>query len=123
MIVSSARVMDLYFKTEMTRDVDAILGLFAPSAVFQTPDAVRKGHDDIRPFYEDAAKRFPHLSVSVTRAFTDGAFEIAEWSAVMTDPEGREVPLEGVNIAQVDAESSRIDAMRSYYDVSSYVRP
>ncbi len=33
-----ARVLDRYFRTEMTRDVDAILGLFTPEAVFQTPD-------------------------------------------------------------------------------------
>jgi uncharacterized protein (TIGR02246 family) len=121
--MSSARVLDLYFKTEMTRDLEAILGLFAEDAVFQTPDALRKGRDEIRPFYEDAARRFPQLSVSLTRAFTVGSFEIGEWSALMTDPEGRQVPLEGVNIARVDAQSSTIQEMRSYYDVSSYSHP
>lgn len=121
--MSSAKVLDLYFRTEMTRDVEAVLDLFAPGAVFQTPDAVRTGRDEIRPFYEDAAKRFPHLSVSVTRAFNDGAFEIVEWSAVMTGLEGQPVPLEGVNVARVDTELMRIEAMRSYYDVSSYSQP
>jgi hypothetical protein len=121
--MSSARVLDSYFQTEMTREIEAIVGLFAEGAVFQTPDAVRKGRDEIRPFFDDAAERFPHLSVSVTRAFTDGPFEIAEWSAVMTDRLGRRVPLEGVNIARVDIENSMIQGMRSYYDVSSYTRP
>jgi ketosteroid isomerase-like protein len=118
-----ARVLDRYFRTEMTRDVDAILGLFTPEAVFQTPDRARRGREEIRPFYEDAVERFPGLKVSITRAFNDGLFEIAEWSAAMNDPEGSELALDGVNIARTDAEHMQIVEMRSYYDASAYGSP
>jgi uncharacterized protein (TIGR02246 family) len=118
--MGAAKVLDRYFRTEMTRDIEAILELFAPGAVFQTPDRVRRGREEIRPFYEDAVERFPTLVVTIVRSFNDGVFEIAEWTAVMTEPKGSELALEGANIARVDSEHMQVLEMRSYYDTGAY---
>jgi ketosteroid isomerase-like protein len=102
----------------MTRDIDAVMALYARDAVFTTPDAVRRGHDQIRPFYEDAALRFPKLDVEIVRAFCDGPDAVAEWSAMMSGPEAGTLELSGVNVAHV--ENDLIVDVRSYYDTSSY---
>lgn len=113
-----ASVLRQYFTIEMTRDIDAILGLYASDAVFATPDAVRRGHHEIRPFYEDAARRFPELDVKVVLAFSDGENAVTEWSAVMSGPEAGTLSLSGVNVARVVG--GLLVDVRSYYDTSSY---
>jgi ketosteroid isomerase-like protein len=118
--VNSADVLRRYFEVEMTRDIDAILDLYSPDAVFATPDAVRRGRAEIRPFYEDAAHRFPHLDVKVTVAFSDGQLAVAEWDAVMSGPEAGTLSLAGANVARI-VDGLIVD-VRSYYDTSSYAK-
>ena len=108
-----------YFQVEMTRDVEQILALYAPAATFQTPDLLRTGHAEIRPFYSDAAERFPRLRVEITNAFGEGDWAAAEWSAVVVGTDGRALPLSGVNLAHFEDEL--IVEARSYYYTSSYL--
>ncbi len=102
----------------MTRDVQAILDMFIPTAVFQTPDEVRSGLASIRPFYEDSVSRFPILEVVVTRSLTDGTWGVAQWSATLRPLSGEALLLEGINVAEIA--NGRIAQMRSYYDVGAY---
>jgi ketosteroid isomerase-like protein len=114
-----AEVLRHYFQVEMTRDVEAIVALYAPMATFETPDQLRRGHPEIRPFYIDAAARFPVLRVEVTHAFDHGEWGLAEWSAVMVSPAGEQLSLRGANVAKV--ENGLLVEIRSYYDSGSYL--
>jgi ketosteroid isomerase-like protein len=120
-VVTSGDVLRRYFEVEMTRNVDAILDMFIPTAVFQTPDQVRSGRAAIKPFYEDSVSRFSILEVVVKRALTDGPWGAAEWSATLRPLSGDVLLLEGINIAEIA--DGRIVQMRSYYDVSAYQAP
>ena len=113
----SYQTLATYFTTEMTRDVDAIMARYAPDAVFTTPDAVRRGHEEIREFYLDSCARFPKLDVQVV-GFGVGENAAAEWSAVLTDTDGTALPLRGANVARIV--DGLIVEMRAYYDTGSY---
>lgn len=109
-----------YFTVEMTRDIDAILDLYTHDATFRTPERTRAGREEIRPFYEDAAARFPDLDVQVLTSFAKGEWAVVEWDARMRGPEAGEFALAGVNVARFEDE--RLAEVRSYYDTGTYLR-
>ncbi|MEV0290351.1 nuclear transport factor 2 family protein [Kribbella sp. NPDC050820] len=117
--MSSEELLRNYFKVEMTRDIDAVLDLYAPDATFQTPERIRRGRAEIRSFYEDAAHRFPHLDVTIVNAFDRGDWADGEWDATMSGPDTGELRLQGVNVTRF--EGGRIAEVRSYYDSSAYL--
>lgn len=116
--MNSEDLLRRYFTVEQTRDVDAVLALYAPDATFRTPDALRTGHAEIRPFYEDAVARFPTLEVEIVNAFCSGDWATAEWSARMSGADGVVVPLTGVNVARFA--DGLLAEVRSYYDTGTY---
>jgi ketosteroid isomerase-like protein len=113
-----AEVLRNYFATEMDRNVDTIMEFFADNARFSGPNEVRSGHGEIRPFYEDSCTRFPVLDVKVVTSFDHGDNAVAEWDAILTDPDGVELTLKGANVARI-IEGKIVD-MRSYYDAGRY---
>lgn len=112
------QVLRSYFAAEMTRDVDAIMAHFSEDAVFTSPVDVRRGHDEIRPFYEDAGERFPSLKVTIRTGFDNGVEALAEWEAVLDGPGRPQLVLNGVNVAKVV--DGKIVDCRSYYDIGTY---
>lgn len=113
-----SEVLRNYFATEMGRDVNAIMDFFATNARFSGPNEVRVGHSEIRPFYEDSCTRFPVLDVKVVTCFDRDDHAVAEWEAILTDPAGVDLELNGANVAKVV--DGRIVDMRSYYDAGRY---
>lgn len=111
-------VLRSYFAAEMTRDVDAIMAHFSEEAVFTSPVDVRRGHDEIRPFYVDAGERFPSLHVTIRTGFDNGVEAVAEWEAVLEGPDRPKLVLNGVNVAKVV--DGKIVDCRSYYDIGTY---
>ena len=111
-------VLRSYFAAEETRDVDAIMEHFSEDAVFTSPVDVRRGLDEIRPFYEDARERFPSLKVTIRTGFDNGVEAVAEWEAVLNGPGRPELVLNGVNVAKVI--DGKIVDCRSYYDIGTY---
>jgi ketosteroid isomerase-like protein len=119
--MSPEELLRRYFSVEMERDVEKILALYTPMATFATPERLRNGREEIRPFYEDAVERFPTLAVQITNAFDHGDWAVAEWSAEMTGTDGSVVPLSGVNVARF--EHDLLAEVRSYYDTGAYLTP
>jgi uncharacterized protein (TIGR02246 family) len=106
-----------YFAAEAARDIPAVLDCFASGAVLEAGGQTWRGRDEIRRRYVAMAVEFPGLRVTVTDAVVDGDRGAVAWDAVLVGPDGREFPVDGVNLLTVA--DGRITRMRSYYDPSS----
>ena len=117
-----ADVLRHYFAVEMTRNPSAIVDLYSLDAVFRLADVVLTGHNQLRSFYEDHARRYPRVEVDVVRAVSEGAQGVVEWTAVLYGEGGTgAVRMSGVNLAQV-VDGLIVDA-RSFCDEPQPVRP
>ncbi|HEY0471672.1 MAG TPA: nuclear transport factor 2 family protein [Kribbella sp.] len=116
--MTPTEVIRNYVIVEGKRNVDDVLALYTPDAVLKSPDARRTGWDQIRPFYEDAATRFPELRTTVVQTVEEENWVVAEWDAIMVGPTGDELHLEGINLVRV--EGDLIAEVRAYYDTGEY---
>lgn len=67
-------------------DVDAILTSYSRNAVLVTPDAVLRGSDEIRGFYEDLLEDFlPGMALDVSQQVIDDDLAHVVWSAESAD--------------------------------------
>ena len=111
---------EAYWRAEAARDVDAIMKFYASDAVFQLPTETLRGHDEIRPFYEESGKTFPGLVIDVVDDITNGNRAALEWDAVLTDEEGESLSLRGVNLVEI--EDDRFVNVKVYFDPSEFNR-
>ncbi len=115
-------VVENYWKVECTRDVDAVLAYYDPSARLLVPGmGLLSGHDQIRRFYRESVDRFPVLEVDIVGAFEDGDGGAFEWRAVFKDREGATFRLKGVNVIRVS--HGRLLEVNVYYDASELDTP
>ncbi len=113
-------VAESYWRAECARDIDAVLGHYAPDARFVAPGWDLRGHDEIRRYYEDSARRFPGLEVDVVSDVADGGFGAVEWDACLVDAAGHRYPIKGVNI--ITLRGHVFAEVRAYFDTSGLPR-
>lgn len=110
-----------YWRAEESRDIERILEFFTTDATWIGPGVHHVGHDELRRFYEDSARRFPELRVTVGRAIGTAEEAAIEWTAVFVDAAGREYSAAGVNL--MTERDGLISSLTTYNDPSSLSRP
>jgi ketosteroid isomerase-like protein len=114
-------VAESYWRAEESRDVDAVLSHFHEDAVFHPVSGPLRGHDEIRTFYDGMGDTFPGLRVSIVHEVTAGDDAALEWEAVLTDRDGTEFPIRGVNVVHV--RDGRFEHVTAYFDPTQFPAP
>ncbi len=110
-------VAEAYWRDEGARDVDAVMAHYHPAAEFREPGGlVRRGHAEIRAYYEASCAAYPGLWVRIVAEIVIGDRGALEWVAELTDREGRRYPASGVNMVEV--RDGKFTSVRSYFDTS-----
>ena len=107
-------IAESYWRAECARDTEAVLDHYWPEAEFRSPNARYLGLDQIRTYYEDSARQFPELSVSIVRDVVIGNVGAIEWTATLRDRGGRSYNVDGVNVVEV--RDGRFVWAHSYFD-------
>ena len=108
-------VSESYWAAECRRDVDAVVEHFHADGTYEVPDGqLRRGHEAIRPAYEEHMRLFPGLEVNIVREFPLGDRSALEFAAVATDPAGVRYRIRGVNVVHV--RDGKYVSVRSYED-------
>ena len=119
-----------YWAAEERRDIDAVMAHYHQDATYQDGAGRCQGATEIREFYVGSVTAYPVLRVAILREYAHmdadtavdrdaaagarpaaGAFE---FEAVLTDPQGRDWVIRGVNIFHV--RDGRFTSVRSYED-------
>ncbi len=108
-------VAEAYWRDEGARDVDAVMAHYHPDAEFREPGGlVRRGHAEIRAYYEASCAAHPGLWVRIVAEIVIGDRGALEWVAELTDHEGRRHPASGVNLVEV--RDGKFTSVHSYFD-------
>jgi len=111
-------VAESYWAAECRRDIDAVMAHYQPDATYQDAGGLLRGHAEIRGFYEQSARDYPGLAVTILREFVGSPDSSAlEVHAVLTDHEGRRFEIRGLNALTV--RDGRIASLRCYEDPMS----
>jgi ketosteroid isomerase-like protein len=114
-------VAEAYWRAEESRDVEAVLSHFHEDAVFHPVAGPLRGHDEIRTFYDGMGDTFPGLSVTIVNEVRDGDAAALEWEAVLTDHDGNDYPIRGVNIVRI--RDGKFDHVAAYFDPTQFPTP
>jgi len=106
-----------YWRDESTRDMTAMLRHFGVDAAVEGPGTSASGLAGIQSFYQRSFDDFPGLRVEVTHEFSGRGAHAFEFEAVLTDRDGVEWEVKGVNVLTL--KGGRIQFMRSYEDQPS----
>ena len=106
-----------YWRDESTRSMTAMLRHFGVDATVEGPGASVSGLAGIQSFYQRSFDDFPGLRVEVTQEFSGRGAHAFEFEAVLTDRDGVEWEVKGVNVLTL--KDGRIQFMRSYEDQPS----
>ena len=76
-------ILDHHLKCFGTRDLEGILGDYAPDAVMFCPDGIRKGPDARKDFFVKLLAEFskPGASMSMQQTFVEGDYAYIVWTA------------------------------------------
>jgi limonene-1,2-epoxide hydrolase len=105
---------EAYWAAEERRDIDAIMVLYQPDAVYQDAGGRVEGAAALRAWYERSATDHPRLHVDILREFPDADASAIEFDASLWDREGRRFIIRGMNVFQVSGD--RFTSVRSYED-------
>ena len=114
-------IAESYWAAECARDVEGVLRHYHEDARFIAPGWDLTGHDQIRRYYQESARRFPGLEVTVLRDLAQGDLGAVEWTATLTDTASVAHPIHGVNLIVLRGE--RFAEVRAYFDVSTLGEP
>ena len=86
-------------------DVDAIVALYHPDAVFSSQPfrPVRRGREGVRAYVSGAFAEEREVRAWFGTPIVDGERAAVEWWAALVD-EGREVTLAGTSVLRIDAD-------------------
>lgn len=108
-------VSESYWAAECRRDVDAVLAHYHEDATYQDAGGLLRGHAEIRQFYEQSARDYPGLEVTILREFVGSPDSSAlEVYAVLIDHEGRRFRIRGLNAMTV--RDGKLASVRCYED-------
>ncbi len=108
-----------YWAAEERRDIDAIVAHYHADASYQDGGGARHGIAAIRAFYQGSAADYPVIRVAILDDHPVEGGSAVEFRAVLTDPEGRDWIIEGVNLFRV--RDGRFTSVRSYEDAPRLV--
>lgn len=97
-----------------TRDVDTIVGFFTDDGHFyasvgtELMGAVSVGREAIRQGVETFFERFPTGRFEDTTLFVSGDRGFAEWTFVVTGPDGEDVPTRGCDLFEFEGDRVRV---------------
>jgi taurine dehydrogenase small subunit len=93
------RAIERYNEAWNAHDVEAIVALHAPGMVFENHTAgERVEGEDVGPHIARIFENWPDLTFSGRRLYTRDGLVVSEWTATATDPEGRRLEWDGVDI-------------------------
>ena len=108
-------VAESYWAAECRRDIDAVMAHYHEDATYQDAGGLLRGQAEIRTFYEQSARDYPGLEVTILREFVGTADSSAlEVYAVLVDHEGRRFCIRGLNALTV--RDGRIVSLRCFED-------
>ena len=114
-MLTPREVSESYWAAECRRDIGAVLAHYLTDATYQDGGGLRRGHAEIRRAYEASARDYPGLEVRIVREYTASPDSSAlEFDAVLIDPEGRRIRIQGVNVVVV--RDGKFVSVRSYED-------
>jgi ketosteroid isomerase-like protein len=94
-----AKTIELYNNAWNDHDVDAILAVHARRMVFENHTAgERVEGDDVGPHIARIFENAPDLAFRGRRLYTRDGLVVSEWTATMTDRDGRRVEWDGIDV-------------------------
>jgi predicted ester cyclase len=112
-MATAEQISRAYWQAEMAHDIEKVMSFFGPDATFSAPGVTLKG-SEIRTFYAESFKAFPKLEHTVKRVMGNEKLCCLEWTASLTDVEGKRRTFSGVNIAEVDGQ--KFVKVTAYFD-------
>ena len=107
--------LQTYWAAEEARDIDAILACLTPDAEFVDRfGRTRRGHSELRAFYEASAEAFPRASVQLVRLLGGPSPVAAQYEATLTDRAG--VQRHARVIVVVHFRDNLLERLESYFD-------
>ncbi len=103
-----------YWRAECARDTDLVLSHYHADATFCPPGQTLVGHEEIRTFYDASGADFPGLKVTIESDFTVGDRSAMEWTALLTNVQGEEFAIKGVNIIKL--RDGKFEWVHAYFD-------
>ena len=107
-----------YWRAEKERDMEAILGHFAPDARFVSPTMSLNGRDEIRTYYAGIQDAFKDVDVSVVRAVEEGDLLAVEWLCRLVGNDGRVREVEGCNVFVIAR--GQFEELRVYFNAPDF---
>jgi steroid delta-isomerase-like uncharacterized protein len=93
------RTIERYNEAWNAHDVEAIVALHASDMVFENHTAgERVAGDEVGPHIARIFENWPDLRFSGRRLYARDGLVVSEWTATATDPEGRRLEWDGVDI-------------------------
>lgn len=108
-------VSESYWAAECRRDVDGVMAHYHPDGTYEDAGGLRRGHAEIRQFYEESKRDYPGLEVRIVREFSYSPECCAlEADATLIDPAGARSRIRGVNVMTI--RDGKLVSVRSYED-------
>ena len=93
------RTIERYNQAWNDHDVDAIVALHAPGMVFENHTAGERAEGEaVREHIARIFESWPDLAFSGRRLYAGEGFVVNEWTATATDPTGRRLEWDGVDL-------------------------
>jgi hypothetical protein len=107
-------VCESYWRAESSRNLDMTLQHFLPEAIYVAAGKRYIGLEEIRGFYTENFRSFPHLDVALTHAISEADEAALEWRAVLGDSSGNSRSVIGINVVHV--QHGKFKELRAYFD-------
>lgn len=115
---SAYEVSEAYWAAECRRDIEAVMGYYHPDATYEDSGGLRRGHAEIRRAYEESARAYPGLEVTIVREYVAAPDRSGlEFDATLIDTEGRRLRVRGINAVVV--RDGKFVSVRSFEDSPS----
>ncbi len=114
-------VVSAFHRAFVSRDVDALIALYADDAVnHQVAEEPLRGKDAIRSGFEEFFRAFPSETTEVLNLFEDGEWGIWEWRGGNPDAPPGSPMVHGCGFFQV--QRGKIVFQRGYWDKLTFLR-
>lgn len=119
--MKAEKTVATYFACTRAADLDNIVKLFTPDAVFASPvtDPPGIAHEGIQKFFASVTEHFDSIGVSEEFVFVDEAGNEAavKWQCIGMAKNGRGLKFDGIDIIRF-TDDGRIRELRGYWDSS-----